>query len=95
MFVVGFSGIPGLLQCRVPWPRDVYTDFSWGGGDVSLTLGGAVIESIAYTWGIDVKTLAKTSPLERELDVNIGTSNKRDLKERAIVIRKPGLPSTK
>lgn len=89
VFVVGTSMIPGLLQCRVQWPGDLFTNFAGGSAGLARTLGGAVMESIAYAWGVDVKALGEVSTLEREENVVIGTTSKGDLKERAIVLRKP------
>jgi hypothetical protein len=89
VFVVGTSSIPGLLQSRVLWPRDTNTDFSSGSSSLPLTLGGAVLESIAHVWGVDVDALSRSSRLHKESDVIIGTTSKGDLEERAIVIRRP------
>ncbi len=89
VFVVQYSGIPGLLQCRVDWPQDISTYFSWGGGGLRVTLGGVVVESLATAWDVDVQSLRKSNSLEKEKDVIIGSSGNGDLKERAVVVSKP------
>jgi hypothetical protein len=89
VFVVGTSGIPGLLQCRVRWPKDTNTDFTWSGGSLPLTLGGAVVEAIAQAWGVDVQAVNRSSQVQKESQVTIGSTDKGDLKERAIVICRP------
>jgi hypothetical protein len=89
VFVVRTDGIPGLLQCRVTWPRGISTNFAEGGGSIGLTLGGAVVEAIAQAWGVDVRALVQASSIERESDVTIGFTDKGDLREQAVVIAKP------
>jgi hypothetical protein len=89
VFVVRTDGIPGLLQCRVTWPRGISTNFAEGGGSIGLTLGGAVVEAIAQAWGVDVRALVQASSIERESDVTIGFTDKGDLREQAVVITKP------
>jgi hypothetical protein len=88
VFVVGTSSIPGLLQCRVPWPRDTHTNFGEASGHLRLTLGGAVLESIAEAWGVDVSVLIGSNDLQRESNVTIGRTEKGELKEPAIVVTK-------
>ena len=89
VFVVQYSGIPGLLQCRVDWPQDISTYFLSGGGGQSVTLGGAVVESVATAWNVDVQTLRKCNRFEKDKNVVIGSSESGDLKERAVVVSKP------
>ncbi|MCY3868923.1 MAG: ATP-binding protein [Gemmatimonadetes bacterium] len=97
VFVTQVGGIPGLLQSRVRWtevhwPQDTNTNFFLGSGSPNLTLGGAVLESIAQAWDLNIKTIVQNNDLEREPKVAIGvTGNGRVLKERAIVVTKPNL----
>lgn len=91
VFVVGTSGIPGLLQCRIRWPRNIHTDFSWGGGSLRETLGGAVVESIAQAWGVDAEAVIESNDLKRETDVVIGSAGERELSVHAITLRKPNV----
>jgi hypothetical protein len=89
VFVVGSSGIPGLLQCRIRWPRNIDTGFSWGEGSLPQTLAGAVLEAIARAWGVDAKSVIAYNDLDRENDVLVGFSGDRELKVRAIQVSRP------
>ncbi len=89
VFVVGTSGIPGLLQCDIRWPRNIVTDFTWGNGGIKATLGGAVVEAIAQAWGLDVEAVVGSNELERETDVVVGSTGDRELRARAIPVNRP------
>lgn len=91
VFVTSISGIPGLLQCEMPWPREIYTDFIQGAGFISLTLGGALIEAIAEAWGSDPKTVAESNELKKEVDVTIARTGDTELSESAFVIKRPSV----
>ena len=89
VFIVHSSGIPGLLQCRIDWPQGTFTDFAWGGGGFNKTLGGVLVESLSEVWNVDVESVKECNDFEKETDVIIGTYNSGDLRERALIIKKP------
>ena len=97
VFVTQVHGIPGMLLSPFHWMEDRWpsgtnTNFTGERGYIGLTLGGAVLESIAQAWDLDIKTLVQNNDLERELKVAIGvTGTGRVLKERAIVVTKPNV----
>lgn len=89
VFVVDHTGIPGLLQCHVSWPRGINTSFTWGGGHIKDTLAGAVLESIAKAWGVDIKRVIESNDLERDKEKSVGLVGERELKARAITVKRP------
>jgi hypothetical protein len=89
VFVVRATSIPGLLQCNIPWPRSIATNFSWGGSGITRTLGGAVVEAIAQAWGLDAEAVVRSNELQREADVVVGSTGERELKARAITVNRP------
>lgn len=97
VFVTRVGGIPVLLQTPFHWmvdrwPPDTNTNFIGERGYIGLSLGGAVLESIAQAWDLDIKTLVQNNDLTRESKVAIGaTGSGRVLKERAIVVTKPNV----
>ena len=97
VFVTQVGGIPVLLQTpfhwtKDRWPPDTNTNFIGERDYIGLALGGAVLESIAQAWDLDIKTIVQNNDLEIEPKVAIGvTGNGRVLKERAIVVTKPNV----
>jgi len=92
VFVTEFSGIPGLLQCDVDWPRGMRTNFAWGGRRFfSDTLGGALVEAVAQAWAVDVRAVAEANQLERENSVTIGKTGDRPLRVQAIRVVRPSV----
>ena len=57
VFVTNIHGIPGMLNSPFDWPQDINTKFIGKRGYIGLTLGGAVLESIAQAWDLDIKAL--------------------------------------
>ena len=97
VFVTQVHGIPGILHtpfhwAEDRWPPNTNTDFIGERSYIGLSLGGAVLESIAQAWDLDIKTLVQNNDLTRESKVAIGaTGSGRVLKERAIVVTKPNV----
>ena len=95
VFVTQVHGIPGILHTPFHWQEDRWlpnTNFIGEKGYIGLTLGGAVLESIAQAWNLDIKTIVQNNDLERESKVAIGvTGSGRVIKERAIVVTKPNV----
>ena len=95
VFVTQFSGIHGMLNSPFHWAGDRWppdTNFIGEKSYIGITLGGAVLESIAQAWDLDIKTIVQNNDLEREAKIAIGvTGSGRVLKERAIVVTKPNV----
>ena len=97
VFVTQVHAIPGILNSPFRWtedhwPPDTNTNFISEKGYIGLSLGGAVLESIAQAWDLDIKTIIQSNDLERERKVAIGvTDSGRMLNEEAIVVTKPNV----
>lgn len=93
VFVVDYSGYPGLLQTGmnsdVRWPRDMNTNFVGSMGHIRNTLGQVVLEAVAKAWNVDLESLITGNMLEREPEVEIGSKPGGDLVDRALVINRP------
>lgn len=88
---VFFTSASGTTVVFQPSGRSM----QYGGGDITASnglprnLSGAVLESIAATWGLNPNELAKQANEEKESDIEIGsTAQGRVIKSRALVIRR-------
>jgi len=91
VFITHASGVPGLLQSssHVRWPRELITSFIRGGGNTPwVTLAGAVVEALSKAWEVSFDDLVAANSLDREVDVKIGQDGQRDIRVRAIEIRR-------
>lgn len=97
VFVVEYSGFPGLLQTGgfrdVRWPRNMNTNFGWGSGSLRNTLGGIILEAVVAVWKVEIESVRAANNLEREPEVRIGTSPAGDVIDRALTIKKPAQES--
>ena len=93
VFVVDYSGYPGLLQTGmhrdVRWPRDIDTNFVGSMGHIRNTLGQVVLEAVAKAWNVDLESIITENNLEKEPEVKIGSKPSGDLVDRALVINRP------
>ena len=91
IFITRSSGIPGLLQARVPWPRNLETNFAWGNSSLAENLAGVIIESIAKVWKVPLKQIKKFNSLKREKEVEVGKTEGRAVALSGLIINKPTL----
>ena len=89
VFIIPSSGIPGLLQCRINWPQNMFTNFVKSRGSLRVNLAGALIEAIAQAWSVNPDILIQENTLEKEEALEIGLSDNGILMERGIKIIKP------
>lgn len=83
VFVTSSNGIPAVFQDAYYFTERRHDD------QISLSLAGAVIESVAKSWGVQVEDLKKSNDFDKEGPVSIGTGAFGEIIEDAVVIQRP------
>src|SRR5690606_25126293 len=87
VFITNLSSVPGLLQAsNVEWPKKTNTNFIQGSGSLQMVLAGNLIKAFAKAWKISYKDLLRKNNFEREVEIKIGTSGKKELRVRALKV---------
>ena len=91
VFIVGYSGLPGLLQGRGGrWPRGLDTNFAYDGGSMANNLGGVLIQALSKSWKVKFDDVIGTNKgLNREKKVRVGIANKNEIRVKAYLVSKP------
>jgi hypothetical protein len=89
VFITYVSGVPVIFQ---DISRSIYRGRGYlthRDNRIPDVLFGAIVESAAKSWNLDINDIAEANDFERENEIFIGNSDRGRISTRAIILRKP------